>query len=435
MQRGSVRVALAVEGAVVLGLFLFYLSSFDLTSAVNGPYEVFAQDSVYILKYLDRGKTFRWNPQSHLLYHYVVDRGYLAWQALFGTGIESVYRYLKLFTALCGAGFLAGMAFLFRELGLDVRLRAVLLLLSGVTVSAWFHFAAFETHCLAMPALALYLLALARLRNRATRSAGDRLLLVASLLVCGWTRLDLFRFAAASLPLLALPRLRRHAKGLAVDLALVALLGLAGNAWLAHSYLGRPFPRALTAAFERDDRNELDGLLATSRNLEPRLLAQVGRAVSLYSFAMPVERPASGRGFLAPPTYQLDLEYSGEGVLPSTELFLEPARNMLGSALGLAALAGVVAVLVWACGRGLGRAATGDPFHAGLALQATCGWLFYTWFNPLEPFLWTLEFMPLWVAMLADGLRGRSRFGALALAALAACLLAHNWFAFYLPFR
>jgi hypothetical protein len=430
----SPRLALAVESAVILGFALFYFSCFGPRSPLHGPYEVFAQDSVYILDSLEAGKSYRWNAQSHILYHWTTERGWLVWQSLLGGGAGSLFFYLKLFTALCGAGFLAGMRALFRELGAGLGVRVVLLLLTGVSVSAWFHFAAFETHCLAMPALALYLLALARLRRGEPRGACDRLLLVGSLLVCGWTRVDLFRFAAGSVPLLLLPRMRRHARSFAVDLGLVALLGIAGNAWLVHSYSGDPFARALWAAFTRADRPELEEVIRTRRNLEPESLARVGRAVTLYSLAMPVDLPP-GRGFLAPPTYTLDLVYSGAGALPSTDLFAQPARNMLGSALSLLALVGVGTALVWAIALALARAVRGDVLHAALLLHALLGWPLYTWFNPHEPFLWAAEFMPLWVAMIADHLRGRDRPAALVVALLAACLLLHNWFAFYLPFR
>lgn len=429
------RTALIVESVLLLGFFVFYLASFRLSSAVNGPYEVFAQDSVYILRYLERGKRFRWNPQSHLLYHWVVDHGYAAWKLLFGPGMESVYRYLKLFTALAGVAFLAAMRRLFVELGLGWPQRVVMLALSGVTLAAWFHFAAFETHALALPAFALYLVALARLARGGRRGWGDRLLLVAALLVCGWSRVDLFRFAVATLPILGLPRLRGRRLGLLGDLALVAVLGVAGNALLAMSYLGVPPSRAPLAALARGDRGELQGVLATPANLRPGPLAAVGRAITLYGIVMPVEPPAAGRGFLAPPTYEVDLQYSGQGVYPSTGLFLEPARNMAGSALSLTALAGVVAALAWGLGHSLARAARGDPFHAGLLLQAASGWLLYTWFNPLEPFLWVAEFVPLWMAMVAAVSRGRGRGLWGALAALAGIVLLHNLFAFYLPFR
>jgi len=62
-----------------------------------------------------------------------------------------------------------------------------------------------------MPALALYLLALARLRNREGRTLRDRALAGGRARLRRLTRIDLLRFAAASVALLVLPRLRRYA--------------------------------------------------------------------------------------------------------------------------------------------------------------------------------------------------------------------------------
>ncbi len=423
------------ELGVVLGLSLFYALSFHLASPVNGPHEVFGQDSRYILEGLERGKPYRWNPQSHLFYHHVVERGHAAWQTFFGSGIESTYRYLKLFTAACGLAFLAAMRWLFCELGLTVFRRVVLLLLTGVTLTAWFHFAAIETHALALPALAVYLVAAARLRNRSVRGGLDPFLLVGSLVVCGWTRVDLLRIAAVSTVWLMLPCLGRRRRALVGELALAAALIVAGTTWMAHTYLGVPLARATTLAFTREERPELRARLGRLANVGPENLTVVGRAISLYALVMPVEARAAGRSFLAPPSYALDLRYSGKGPRPSTRLFLEPARNLLGAVLPLLAAGGVAALLLWAAARSVGRAVAGDAFHTMLGAQALVGWLLYTWFNPHEPFLWTAEFMPLWIAMIGDRARSRGRVVWTLLALLALSLAAHNWFAFYVPFR
>ena len=171
-------------------------------------------------------------------------------------------------------------------------------------------------------------------------------------------------------------------------------------------------------------------------NLSPGNLWEVGRAVSFYSLLMPVDSNTARGGFFAPPTYALDLEWPPRGGdLPSTTLFREPLLNMRRTALSLAALAAVAAALLWAFTNSLRRALAGDTLHAMLLAQALAGWLLYTWFNPLEPFLWVLEFMPLWIAILADLSRGRGRVYWIALAFLLLVVGCHNWFAFYLPFR
>jgi len=431
----SERRVLFLEGAVLLGLFFFHLFSFDIFSPVNGPYEVFAQDSVYILKALEAGSDYPWNPQSHLLYHVVVEAGHSVWKAAFGAEIEPTYRYLKVFTAACGLAFLAAMALLFRELGLRPAARIGLLLLTAVSVSAWFHFAAFETHCLAMPALALYLLTLARLRNGKQRTLADRALLIGSLALMACTRVDLFRIAAVSGVLLLLPGLRPARRALALDIALACVLALAGTTLMASAYFNQPIHAAATMAFERHDRDELEGEIRTRQNFGLTSLISVGRAISLYSVVMPVEARPAERSFTAPPSFDLRLHYFGVGAFPSTRLFSEPARHLLGNAISVAALVAAAFLFLRAFAATALRTWAGDPFHALLVAQAVFGWLFCTWLHPKEPFLWILEFLPLWIAMIADHAERSDRRHDWALAAMVAAIAIHNWFAFYVPFR
>lgn len=382
------------------------------------------------------GSPYPWNPQSHILYHFVVDQGHAAWQGMFEPSPISTYRYLKLFTGLCGLAFLAGVRRLFVELGLTLGFRLPLLLLTGLSVSAWFHFAAFETHCLAMPALAAYLIAIARLTTRPLRRPIDRVVLVASLLVCGWTRLDLFRLTAMTGILLLVPALGRHRRSLALDLSVVFGLGILGNAVLASVYLDRPLAESVATPLERRERDELQDRLGDRANLSVGSLVTVGRAISLYSIVMPAERQPEGRGFLAPITHEMQFPRKRSGVLPSTDLFSKPARNLCASALGPLMLVGTALALSCALGLGLARALAGFPLHTLLIAQALAGWVFYTWFNPFEPFLWILEFLPIWIVLLATALRDRARATHVAaLWTLALCVGVHNWFAFYLPFR
>ena len=433
----STRAASLIEAAVLLGFFLFYLLSFAPTSAVNGPAEIFGQDSVYLLKYLDQGRPYRWNPQSHLLHHVVVEQGYRLWRAWTGAraGMESTYRYLKLFTALCGLGFLATMSWLFRELRLASGARTILLLLTGFSLSAWFHFAAFETHSLALPMVGLYLVALARLRDRATRSLGDRLLLIAALVLCGLVRVDLFRFAATSALLVFLPSVKRWWRSLLLDLLVVGLLGVAGSTLLAKVYFDQMHHQTPANALQRNDSKKLRDRLWQISNLAPASLWTVGRAVSIYSLLMPVEPRPTDRGISILPSFQYDPGHRDRPMSHATELFLQPMTNLADYALPLVTLTGLLIAFGWSLARTARRIGSLDPFHTLLAAQLIGGWLFYTLFNPFEPFLWIAEFMPLWIALLADSSRGQDRHHWLALAALAVLVATHNTFAFYLPFR
>jgi hypothetical protein len=219
------------------------------------------------------------------------------------------------------------------------------------------------------------------------------------------------------------------------DLAIVAVLGVAGGSVMAAVYFDKPVGEVAGVAFYRKDRADLRDRLGKVSNLAPRHLWNVGRATTAYSVLMPVEPRNPDRSFFAPPTYVVDLEYSGEGPYPTTGLFLQPLHNLLGNALSLFALAGMVVALGWASVSCARRISVGDPFHTLIAAQAPAGWFLYSLFNPFEPFLWIVEFLPLWIAMIADHSRGRNLRYLVALGALTVLVAAHNWFAFYLPFR
>jgi len=430
------------ETFVIIMLFLFFLSSFDMNSAVHGiksvPPEIFAQDSFYIFKFLADGVRYQINAQNHLLYHFLLELGHGVWQRLFDPGNESTFRYLKLFTALAGLGFFIAMRILLRELGLALAQRLVLLFFAGVSVSIWFHFSAFETHCLAMPAIVVYLLCLVRLRDRYQRTWVDRVLLIGSLLVIGWTRIDLFRFAAVSTLLPLLPRARLWWRGLIVDLLIAAVVGIAGNAVISSLYFEISLGKATTKSLDRLDRPAVSKKVGKVENINPPNLLIIGRAVTLYSIVMPVEPRDPGRGFFEPPTYDLNVagwSKVGERRFRSLGLFLQPAGNVFGSALSLLAATGVVLLLLTALGVSVGRIYSGDVLHLMLLAQAAAGWLMYTWFNPWEPFLWIVEYMPIWIVMIAEMLRSKSRLLWIGLAALAVLVALHNVHAFYLPFR
>jgi hypothetical protein len=352
----------------------------------------------------------------------VVENGYRLTRGAFGSDPAAPFRYLKLFTAVAGVLFLLALRRLLVELGLGPARRMALSLLAGLGVSAWFHFSAFETHCLAASAVALHLVSLAGLRAAEPPRPGARAAFVAPLVAAGWFRVDLFRLAAVSVLLPLLPALRRRWLGLAADLAAVAALGFAGLALMAWFHLGLP-PEVL---WMRDDRLQLEGELARAGNLTPANLWTVARAVTLYSFVMPVEAGSPRAVLRTAPSGTLQ---------PAAELFRRPARDLLSAPLPFLAAVSVSAWLAGALLASVRRAARGDPLHAMLCAQAAAGVCLYTWFNPLEPFLWTLGFVPLWIAMIAEWARGLGRGAWAALWATVLLLAAHNATAFFLPLQ
>ncbi len=429
------RWGLAAEAALIVGFCLLYFFGFPQSSPVHGPFEVFDQDSAYLFESLAEGVPYAWNPQNHLLYHVLVEVGHRPWQEVFGSGLASTFSYLKVFTVLTGLGFLVALRWLLIELGMGLGPRLLLLSLTGFSVSIWFHFSAFETHGLALPFLVTYLACLVRLRNQEKRGAPERNWFVGSLLVMTWTRIDLFRFAAGSVLLPLLPGTRRWARSFWADLAKVAVIGVIGITLLTSIYRSLPLEEALFAAFKRDERSSLEEKVASPSNLSVSNFVQTGRALLLYGILMPVAPRDPQRSFLALPTYRLTLEWREGEDRPSTGLFLEPMRNFMGYALSLLAGAGLLALLATALGSSLRRAAGGDALHIILLAHAAGGWVLYTWFNPFEPFLWVVEFVPLWIVMIAELLRGKSRSTWIALGALTALIATHNLYAFYLPFR
>ncbi len=428
------RWASAPELALAALLSLGYLLSFGPRSPLHGPFEVFAQDSAFLWDALVRDRIYPFNPQSHLLHHTLLEKGHELWLVIFEPGRMASWLYLKTVAASSGFAFLVALRWLLCELSVPRGRRLLLLGLSGLSLSAGFHFAAFETHCLALPVLVLYLVALVRLRDARNRGPRDGLLLGGALVVLGWLRVDLFRFAVASAALLPLPGLRSRRRALAACLAGVAVLGAGGSAVLAARYFDEPLAGSFTTVLERGERRDLQSRLGRMANLTPSKAWTVARATLFYGVLMPVEGRPADRSFLSPPTYVVDLKHSGKGTRPTTRLFLEPARNLFGNGLSLLATLGWTWLLGSAWVHGLRRIRAGDPLHVAIAAQTILGWLTYTWFNPDEPFLFVAEFMPLWIVLIADDCRARGRRHTIAMGVVLALVATHNAFAFHLPF-
>jgi hypothetical protein len=407
------RAARICEWLLIGALVLVYGASFRITSPVNGLgaiREVFDQDSRYIITSLASGIPYEWNPQNHLLYHWLTERVFQVWHYRFGGGTRSAYLFLKLFTAATGLWFLITLRVFLREIGLEALQRLAFLPLVGLSMAVWFHYAAFETSGLTLPLLLLFLIAFLRRVRKRDASLTNHVLLIGSMLFAFWVRSDQWRLPVAMGITLLLPKMRGLRRGLALDLGLFAVLLPIGFCLLASNYFHVPLTQSVHKLVERHDRADLAPMLMNRRNLAPRYLLRVARANALYSVIMPVADQASP--------------------------FSAKTNGMLHSPLSLSALLGVAGLLLITWTRSLRRLASGDVFHAMLWLSWIVGWLFYTWFNPHEPFLWILQFGVLEIVMLADTWPATRQLLPIAGMALIATVIAlHNTMFFWLPYR
>ena len=280
-----------LEFCLIGALVVVYAASFQLASVLNGLVErpeIFRQDSREIILSLAEQQSYKWNAQHHILYHWLVERCYVPWKAVCGTGLNSAYYFLKFFTAATGLWFLLAMRQLLLTLGWKTGHRLILLLLSGLILTVWFHYSAIETSGLSIPAVITFLVALIRRIRRGDDSFYNHCLLIGAMLFAFLTRVDSWRFPFALAFILVLPRTRQFRRGLAIDLALLALLSFIGFSLLASSYFDVPLTQSFSTLFERQDREDLAPHVMTISNLTPHYFWQVFRAGYLYSWIMPV---------------------------------------------------------------------------------------------------------------------------------------------------
>ena len=180
---------------------------------------------------------------------------------------------------------------------MDLRLyhRILLLLLSGISVTAWFNFSAFETHSLGMAGIALYLLVILRLTRLGQFRLQEEFMLGVSLVFMLLCRLDLARFFVATALLIPLPRYRAHWRRLGLVLAAALLAGGLLYSSLASVYLNRPLSEVPTVLFQRDDP-DLAPILGTVRNLTPENLSRMALATTISTVIMPIGK----RNFVGP---------------------------------------------------------------------------------------------------------------------------------------
>ncbi len=401
-----------IEWALVLILGGLYLFSFNANSSVNGLgkiHELFEQDSRYLILSLAENKPHPFNPQHHPLYHTLTGNGFALLSPLFAheDRTEAAYRFLKGFAVVTGIAFLIALVFLLRAMELPLSIRLAIVLMAGTAVTAWFHFAAVETHSLGMWALCLYLLILFRLIRQSQFGWREQGLLFVALTFAALCRADLWRFIVLTLPLLLVPSLTRFRRRLAVILGTVLAVGLAGYLLLNIFYVGVPLKSISDTLFSRRDRPSLKSDVRTTDNFKSPFPAQMLRATTIYSILAPV----------------------------GDDYFLSTLKGMTTRPLPCSAL--VLLALIWArlLWHLLVKLKEKDWFVGIVALQWIAAQVFYTWYNPHEPFLWLLEFLPLFIVLLADSCRRPGLLFRVLLPATAILVCAHNWVYFLLPYR
>jgi len=403
------------ELLAVLCMQLFFTFSFSLNSPVNGlfptddfPMEVFEQDSKYFIDALENGTHFRWNPQHHLLYHVVTEGVYnKVFRPHVHHGVETAYMFLKGFAVLTGTAFMILLSRVLWEMGLPLFQRILLLLLSGISVTAWFNFSAIEAHSFGMAGIALYILVILRLTRFGKFHLQEQLMLGVSLTFLFLCRLDLVRFFVATALLIPLPRYRAHWRRLSLVLATAFLASCLLYLPLTSLYFKVPLSDAPKTLLHRQDDTARLGVLGTRHNLTASNLARMSLATTISTVIMPV----------------------------GTGKFREPLAGITTHPMFAVTLMWYLIVLVrMASTTWRDRNITG-PFVAGILVNWGVGLVLYTWFNPGEPFIWLLEFLPFLVVLLGNGQK-QGGFKEWILIGIGTFLiLVHNVMYFYLPYR
>jgi hypothetical protein len=403
------------ELLAVLCMQIFFTFSFSLYSPVNGIFhtdafsrEVFDQDSKYIIDALVNGTHFEWNPQHHLLYHVVTEGVYnKVFRPYVHHDLETVYMFLKGFTVLTGTAFMILLSRVLWEMGLPLFPRILLLLLSGISVTAWFNFSAIEAHSLGMAGIALYILVILRLTRFGQFRLQEQLMLGVSLTFLFLCRLDLVRFFLATALLIPLPRYRAYWRRLSLVLATAFLASCLLYLPLTSIYFKVPLSDAPKTLLHRDDPGRLEKVLGRRQNLTVSNLSRMSLATTISTVIMPV----------------------------GTGKFRDPLAGIMTHPMFAVTLICYLIVLIRMASATWRDRKSSGPFVAGILVNWVVGLGLYTWFNPGEPFLWLLEFLPLIVVLLGNGLKQGTVREWVLIGVGTFLILFHNTLYFYLPYR
>ncbi len=408
--------AVPLDRLIIAALLAVYALSFQVDSLINARVEVLSQDSWHMIDAVADNKPYPFSPQHHILVHVLVDAAAALTPPLADETRVSAYRLLKILTLAIALSFWLVVRRLLERLGLGDGERALLLSFFGLSTSDWFHFAAPETHALAFPALAAYLLAIVTLSEGRGSTRLARGLLIGSIVVAGLARIDQWRLLPLTALLAMLPALRRVRRQILRDVAIATLIGGVASIVAVHAYVGGPWSDAPEKLLQRTDTRNLARRVGHLANLDGVKLARMARSISTYSLVMP-------------------LPVAGQPDASRFRAFWSPVAAFLARPASLAVLAGTLALMLFSAFVAGGAGIRGDPLAIAIALYTGSGWLFYTWLNPWEPFLWLGEFLPFQIALTACALRGRGRPHWIALGVLTLALAAHNGAYFWYALR
>jgi hypothetical protein len=206
--------------------------------------------------------------------------------------------------------------------------------------------------------------------------------------------------------LIPLPSYRAHWRRLGLVLVAALLAGGLLYTSLASVYLNRPLSEVPKTLFQREDP-DLKSVLGTVRNLTAENLSRMTLATTVSTLIMPI----GNRRFVGP---------------------LDGIDEHAGAMLTVALWVLIFLIAGWATWK---NRKNSGPLATCILVNWGVGLLLYTWFNPHEPFLWLLEFLPLLVVFLGNGLKksGNKVWVLISIGIL--FLLIHNILFFYLPYR